>query len=155
MTISPHVQIRLSIWREYSHHRQLLVAPRDRGSSRLGLGAASDFSFQEELYSWHLREDPFAGIEDEDVRGRLQEKLHELTVVKQPSERPLAVLDAFVTAAEEVIASGKTELAPIMNPPHDDENDPQKFNVLLAFVRHLKWLSRCFANRPGISVSIR
>ena len=65
------------------------------------------------------------------------------------------VLDDFVAEAQDVIDSGAAGFAPSQDPASDGEDAPDRINALLALTLHLKWLSRCFANRPGVSVSIR
>ena len=96
------------------------------------------------------------GIPDEDVRGRLREcLLQPLEASRPPSTRRFAVLDAFVADAEKAIAAGDAGFAPSQDPSSDDQDAPGEIHALLALTLHLKWLSRCFASRPGISVSIR
>ena len=153
MAIKSPVQLKVSIWRDFSPRRHLVVFPR--GEEDLAMDGDLDLNFQEEVYSWCLREYPFAGIEDERVQRHLDEQLRALHPDQPPSKRRLATLEAFVAAAEDAIASGKAGLAPIESLPLEDGDDPQKFNVLLAFAQHLKWLSRCYASRPGTSASIR
>ena len=117
----------------------------------------SDRNLQEEVYSWHLSEDLFDGIADSDIRDQLHEYLFErLDAARPPSERGLNVLDKFITTAEEIINSGRTEWTASQSRfDDDDNNDADQVNVLLSLTLHLKWLLGCFANRPGISVSVR
>ncbi len=153
MAVETGVKLRLSIWRDFVPNRTLALPDEAGGSHRI---LTSDSNLQEEVYSWHLREDPFAGIPDEDFRRRLRERLFQrLEASRSPSERRLAVLDDFATEAQRAIDSGNAGFVPIQDPLPDDEDAPGEINALLALTLHLKWLSRCFANRPGISVSIR
>lgn len=152
MTVDTSVRLRLSIWRDFVPRRPLL--PKEADGVRQML--TSDSNLQEEVYSWQLREDPFAGVTDEDVRRRLRERLlQRLEASRPPSERRLAMLSEFVTEAQEAIASGAAGFAPSQDPSSDDEDAPGEIHALLALTLHVKWLSRCFANRPGISVSVR
>ena len=146
-------RLKVSIWRNLIPKRALIA----RDSESKGYEVMdSDSNLQEEVYSWHLSEDPFDGIDDPDIRLQLREHLFgRLDAARPPSERGLNVLDKFITTAEEVIGSGGAEWTAGQSRSDDDENDAGQVNVLLALTLHLKWLSGCFANRPGISVSIR
>ena len=95
-------------------------------------------------------------LHDEDVRQGLREKLIDrLNVSLPPSERGIGVLNEFIKSAETAHASGKTEWTTSQSSLDDDEETADKINSLLAVTLHLKWLSDCFADRPGISVSVR
>ena len=153
MVVEADTHLKLSIWRNAPPGRTLVLRESGSDSHRV-LG--SDSELLEEVYSWHLREDPFAGISDECVRDRLRELLvQRLDASHAPAERSLSVLDDFVVEAIRAIDDRVAGKSPIQNPPVHDDGESHKINTLLALARHLKWLSRCFANRPGISVSIR
>ena len=153
MTVDTSVKLRLSIWRDFVPRRTLALPNDEDGVHQV---LTSESSLQEEVYSWHLREDPFAGIPDDEIRRRLRASLLQpLEASRPPSERRLAVLDDFVVEAEKAIAAGDAGFAPSQDPSSDDQDAPGEVHALLALTLHLKWLSRCFANRPGISVSIR
>ena len=152
MAVETRVRLKLSIWRDFVPGRRLDLRD-DEGNTHQRAGSES--SLQEEVYSWHLWEDFRDGIADDETRQRLEEQLHRLAPSHQPSERRLSVLDDFIAEARQAIASGKAEFSPVQNPPVGDEDAPNAINALLALTLHLEWLSRCFANRPGISVSIR
>ena len=147
------VNLTLSIWRDFMPTRPL-VLPDDEGWQLLD----SESGLQEEVYSWQLREDAFAGISDDaagtDLRDRL---LGRLAASKPPAERRLFVLEEFVKAAEACIASGSATFAPCGSRSDDDSADKIQIelNPLLALTTHLKWILACFRNRPGISVSVR
>ena len=147
----PGVELTLSIWRAFAPPRTLVLF--DRASEHRMLDPESNL--QQEVYSWQLREDPLAGIEDERVRLDLHERLHRLNVSKPPRERRLAVLEEFVTAAERALGSRQVEWSPSQSQASDHDESPQEINALMAFVLHLKWLLACFANCPSVSVSIR
>ena len=73
-----------------------------------------------------------------------------------PVERGIAVLGEFVIKAEQAIGADQTGPLPsnsasVGSSTHvASEPDP-----LLALMLHLKWLVKCFGDRPGVSVSIR
>ena len=152
MAVEASVRLKLSVWRDFAPSRRLGAWGGEGNHHQL---PDSDFNLQEEVYSWPLREDFLDAISDNEIRGRLEERLHLLDPSLPPSERRLEVLDGFVSEAEDILKSGAAGLSPILNPSLDDEDAPRTINALLALTLHLKWLSRCFANRPGVSVSIR
>ena len=152
MAVEASAKHRLSIWRDFAPSRRL-GAWDGEGTSHQVPG--SDLDLQEEVYSWQLREDFLAGISDDEARRRLEARLQLLNPSHPPSERRLDVLDSFVSEAERILASGDAGLSSILDPSGDDEDAPGTIDSLLALTLHLKWLSRCFADRPGISVSIR
>ena len=150
MSVETRVKLKLSIWRDFVPGRRL--GSWDENTHRI---VGSEFELQEEVYSWHLWEDFRGGIADGEARGSLEEQLRRLDPSRPPSERRLDVLNDFIAKARETIESGVAEPSPIQNPPIGDEEAPDAINTLLALTLHLEWLSRCFADRPGISVSIR
>ena len=152
MAAETSAKLKLSIWRAFSPSRRVRAWD---GEGKVPQISDSDFNLQEEVYSWLLREDFLAGISDDGARRRLEERLRLLDPSRLPSERRLDVLEGFVSEAEDILESGAAGLSPILNPLVDDEDAPSTINALLALTLHLKWLSRCFADRPGISVSIR
>lgn len=147
------VSLTLSIWRDFMPTRPLAL-PDDEGGQLLD----SESGLQEEVYSWQLREDAFAGVSDNATRMDLRDRLlGRLADFKPPSERRLSVLEEFVKAAEASIDSGGATFAPSGSRPTDDSDDKiqVELNPLLALTTHLKWILACFGNRPGISVSVR
>lgn len=140
------VQFHLSIWRDYAPPYPVAL----RGEEMDFQVVTSGHHLQAEVYSWPLSQDPFAGISEEKIRDRLQKLLGELEVSRPPAERSLAVLGDFVAAAEETIEDGEAVSA-----PWSSGETTVEINPLLALLLHLKWLIRCFKDRPGISVSIR
>ncbi len=151
MPVEPHVVRTLSIWRDFAPSRALVLSDEKGGHWMLDL----ESNLQQEVYSWQLREDPFAGVEDEGVRRNLRDRLERLDVSKPPQERRLAVLADFVLAAERAMDSQHVVWSESLSQPPGHEELPNEINALVAFVLHLKWLLGCFANRPSISVSIR
>lgn len=147
------VNLTLSIWRDFMPARPLTL-PGDEGWQLLD----SKSGLQEEVYSWQLREDAFAGVSDDATRTDLRDRLlGRLAYSRPPAERRLSVLEEFVKAAEASIASGSATFAPSGSRPDDDSADKIQIeaNPLLALTTHLKWILACFRNRPGISVSVR
>ena len=152
MAVEPGLGLKLSIWRDFAPDRRL-GAWDDKGIHRQLPDPG--FNLQVEVYSWPLREDFLASISDDEARRRLEGRLRRLDPSHPPARRRLDVLDGFLSEAEGVLESDAAGLSPILDSSADDEGTPAQMNALLALTLHLKWLSRCFADRPGISVSIR
>lgn len=145
----------LTIWRDFLPARPL-VLPSDQGNKVLG----SDSGLQEQVYSWRMREDPFAGIPDEEARKDLHDRLvSALERSKPPADRHLGVLKDFVHAAEDLIEAGKVSWSPNQSRSDEDadheDGSQVPINSLLALTTHLKWILACFGDRPGISVLVR
>lgn len=153
-TVSPdtNVQFHLSIWRDYTPPHSVALRSEQTGEEQTGFQVVTpENGLQAEVYSWPLRTDVWVGISDEEVRMHLSDKLLDrLAVTLPPAERSLEVLGDFVIEAEKAIASGEASSVPV-----GVGDATVEFNPLLALVLHLKWLIRCFKDRPGISVSIR
>ena len=152
MSVETRVKLKLSIWRDYVPGRRLDSWDDKENTHRI---VGSEFNLRGEVYSWHLWEDFQDGIDDDEARRRLEEQLRRLDPSRPPSERRIGVLDDFIAEARETIESGVAGLSLIQNRPIGDEDAPDAINALLALTLHLEWLSRCFADRPGISVSIQ
>ena len=152
MAVEPRLGLKLSIWRDFAPDRRLGAWDGEGKHRQL---PDPGFNLQEEVYSWPLREDFRSSISDDEARRRLEGWIRRLDPSHPPSERRFDVLDGFVSEAEGVLESGAAGLSPILDSSADDEDTPAQMNALLALTLHLKWLSRCFADRPGISVSIR
>lgn len=153
MTPDTNVQFHLSIWRDYTPpHRIALSSSEQTGDKQTEFQVVTpENELQAEVYSWPLRTDVWVGIPDEEVRRRLLDKLLDgLDVTLPPADRSLVVLGEFVNEAEHAIESGAAHSVPV-----GVGEATVEFNPLLALVLHLKWLIRCFNDRPGISVSIR
>lgn len=146
MAAETNVQLHLSIWRDYAPSHPLALRGEQTGFQLV----TSEHRMQAEVYSWPLQQDALAGISKDDVRNRLREFLDRLDVSRPPAERSLAVLGEFVAAAEEAIEAGNAASVPWESGHTTVDLDP-----LLTLVLHLKWLIRCFKDRPGTSVSIR
>lgn len=155
MNIQPtHATLKLSIWRKTAPARAFVL--QDGEDSETPRFVASDSDLHEEVYSWGLHEYIFAGVEDEGRRRDLHEKIFDrMSPNRPPSERPLALLGEFVEAALDAVESGAVKPVRDRKPPEGDDDAFTGMNTLLALALHMKWLSRCFADRPGISVSVR
>ena len=144
--------LRLSIWRSFSPKRPILT----QGSDDQAPQVLDSDNLQEEIYTWQTAEAPFDGIADEDVRKELRERLIDrLNASLPPSERGISVIKEFIESAETALASGKSEWTMSQSAPDDDDEVADQVNGLLGVTLHLKWLFNCFADRPGISVSVR
>lgn len=150
------VKFTLTIWRDFVPPRPLAISTQEDGSQVFD----SDSGLQEQVYSWPLREDVFAGVSDDESRQELHDRLvNRLADSNPPSERRLDVLRDFIDASEKVIdARG---VICVQSESRFEENtdnevyDRVAVNSLLALTIHLKWVVACFGDRPGISVSVR
>ena len=153
MMVDTSATLKISVWRDFIPNR-VIVLSDESDSSRQVL--TSDSNLQEEVYSWHLREDALAGVSDENIRRRLREGLQRLDASRPPSERRVSVLEDFLAEVKHAIESGDAKPVASRNPPSEEEETGfNSINALLALFLHLKWLSRCLAKRPGISISVR
>lgn len=154
MNIQPtHATLKLSIWRKTAPERAFALQDGEDSETRF---ITSDFDLHEEVYSWSSHEDIFAGVEDENLHLDLRKKIFvRMNPNRPPSERPLTLLDEFVEAALDAVESGAVKPVRDRKPPEGNDETFAGMNTLLALALHLKWLSRCFADRPGISVSAR
>lgn len=153
MTTKPNVHFLLSIWRDFAPTLPLVMQHDESGWR----GITRDSGLQEEVYSWPLPRDPFGCVEDDDVRDDLRRALLErLRVSLPPRQRRIEVLREFVAKAEQAIGAGYAGPQPSDSPSAGSPtHTPSEPNPLLALALHLKWLVRCFGDRPGVSVSIR
>ena len=153
-TASPdtNVQFHLSIWRGYTPPHSIALRSEQTEDKQTEFQVVTpENELQAEVYSWSLQTDVWVGIPNQGLRERLSEKLlSRLDVTLPPAERSLEVLGDFVVEADRAIESGAAGSVPV-----GVGDTTVEFNPLLALVLHLKWLIRCFKDRPGISVSIR
>ena len=147
------MQAWLSIWRNFAPTVPLAMQDAKAGWRIVD----TDSTLQEQVYSWPLSIRSFAGIEDDDVRGDLRKALFgRLDVSLPPVQRSIAVLHEFVEKAEQAVSEGHA--GPVTTdsiPAAPSTHTPLEPNPLLALVVHLKWLVRCFGDRPNVSVTIR
>lgn len=145
--------LKLSIWRHVAPKRALALQDGEDSETR---PIAPDSKLHEEVYAWNLHENPFLGIRDDVRRRKFREEfLDHMNPALAPSKRPLSLLDKFAEKALKIVESGAVDPSGIQGPPAGGDDDAIEMNTLLAFALHLKWLSHCLADRPGISVSAR
>ena len=150
------VEFTLSIWRDFVPPRRVALSTDEAGPQVFD----GNSSLQEQVYSWPVREDVFAGIPHLDTRQDLRERLFDrLADSRSPAERRLSVLQEFVDASQRAIDDGEVSASPSQSRVIEDleanESDPIQLNSLLALTNHLRWIISCFGDRPGISVSVR
>ena len=146
-------KLKLSIWRDYTPSATLVL---HRGPDAPRHLPSADSELQQEIYCWHTKEDPFAGVSDEEIRARLRLLLVDaFDPSLPPSQRRFGALHSFLEEASRAVLDNKSEWAISQDPPADDEECPYRVNPLLALKLHLDWLSGCFSDQPGISVSVR
>ena len=69
MTAEPSIKLKISVWRDFVPSRSMLFrAAGEQGHRFLG----GDSELQQEVFSWHMREDHVAGISDDTARLRLR-----------------------------------------------------------------------------------
>ena len=146
-----NAEFRLSVWRNVHPGRRLAL----RGDGDADSRSVDTDNLQEEVYAWSMHEDPFAGITDDRIRKDLKLLFARLGASHPPSDRSFAVIDEFVEKALEAVESGTAVASEVQDPRADRDGTSDKMNALLALTLHLDWLSRCFTDRPGVSVSIR
>jgi len=150
--MSRPLPLQLSIWRNYTPKRPILTQAAQ--NSRLQI-LDSD-NLQEEVYTWQTAEAIFDGIADTGIRQELRKKLIDrLDASLPPSERGIGVLNEFIESTETALANGKAEWTISQSASDSDEEITDQINGLLSVMLHLKWLSNCFADQPGVSVSVR
>jgi hypothetical protein len=153
MTAESSIRLKISVWRDFAPSRSMLFrAPGERDHWFLG----GDSELQQEVFSWHMREDHFAGISDDTARRRLRDLLSErFDASRPPDERRFEELRDFLDEAAKIIDGGGAEWTGSQDAPAEDEDVPYRLNPLLALRLHLEWLCAVFAGQPGVSVSIR
>ena len=153
MIPEPIAQARLSVWRDFTPTAALALQNVEAGWRLV----TRESGLQEEVYSWPLPPDPFGGIDDESVRDDLRKALLDrLDVSLPPTQRRVDVLCEFVVKAERAIKEGHSRPLPSDSAPEAlSTHTPLEPNPLLALTVHIKWLVRCFGDRPNVSVTIR
>jgi hypothetical protein len=110
--------------------------------------------FQQDAFSWHVREDIWGGVIDADVRAGLAAKLiGDFQRILPPSERGLDKLEAFLAEAEAAVAN--SEWSSSAQYRETDGETPVRLNVLLSFCVQLRWICQVFKDLPGTSLSVR
>lgn len=156
MTDEQEHELKLFLWRDStSEHTMTSWVPEHIDShTNTPVGGQHSNVFKQ-IYSITLREDFRNCITDPELRSELGDLLYKLDLSLPPPSRQLIEIGKFITKADEALQSDMTEVSSIQASPESDEITPRYVNSLLALKLHLKWLSRCFGDHPGISVSIR
>lgn len=152
MTDEQEHELKLFLWRDSTSEHIMTSWVPEHTNTPIGGQHSNVFK---QIYSFTLREDFRNCITDSELRNELGDLLYKLDLALPPPSRQLIEIDKFITKADEVLRSNMTEVSLIQAPPESDEIAPRYVNSLLALKLHLKWLSRCFGDHPGISVSIR
>ena len=143
----------LSVWQPFSPPHQLLITGTEQ---RLHVddGPDDESRLDAAAYSWRLREPVFSCVEDAESRAELEGILAKLSAEEPAEQRTLAVLQEFVDTALATIESGGSAAIASQSVADADEEETE-VDALLAFTHHLRWVLRCFADKPGVSVSLR
>jgi hypothetical protein len=75
MTAELTAKLRVSVWRDYAPSRSLVFRPVGADRHVL-LAAEAEANLQQEIYSWSIRDDPFANVGDGDRAGTGPEGCH-------------------------------------------------------------------------------
>lgn len=146
-------KLRISIWRDFRHERTLAVMPSGSTDARF---FHRDDQLQEEVFAWYVGEGFLNGVVDDDLRAKIATCLTEdFSPALSPSDRRCSKLSRFFEAAEEVINDDKAEWSNSEDRAFDDEHEPYRVNLLLAFYNQMRWLYETFKDEPGVSVSVR
>jgi hypothetical protein len=146
-------KLRVSLWRDFRPERTLAYKARDEADAKF---FQRDDQLQEEVFAWHVGESILNGVADDELREKITACLTEdFAPALPPSDRPCSKLLKFFEAAEEVIESGKAEWSNSEDRAFDDEPDPYRVNMLLAFYNQMRWLHEMFKDEPGVSISVR
>lgn len=146
------IKLRLTVWRDFMPAKSLILRRAGQVDHQISGG---DCELQQEVFCWQTKEDPFAGVVDENTRRQLRELLNRFEPSQAPQERGIDALRAFIEEANRVIEGGQSEWTISQDAPSDDEDAPYQINPLIALKLHLEWLCDTFAGQPGISLTIR
>ncbi len=146
-------KLRVSLWRDFRPGRTLAYQPSGDADARL---FHRHDQLQEEVFAWEVGDALLNGVTDDDLRTRIRGSLFDVFAVSiSPSERPCVKLSSFFEAAEAALASGSAEWSDSEDLAFEDEPDPYRVNMLLAFYNQMRWLHEMFKDEPGVSISVR
>jgi hypothetical protein len=146
-------KMRVSLWRDFRPERTLAYKAGGAPDAKF---FQRDDQLQEEVFALHVGEGVLNGVADDDLRATITACLTEdFAPALPPSERACRKLERFFEAAQKAIESGKAEWSYSEDPAFDDEPDPYRVNMLLAFYNQLLWLHEMFKDEPGVSISVR
>lgn len=153
MTTDSTAKVRVSIWRDFRPGRTLAYQPGGDALPRL---VDRHDQLQEEVFSWEVGEALLNGVTDADRRANLSGSLFDVFAASiAPSDRPCARLSRFFEAAEAALRSESAEWSDSEGMVSEDEPDPYRVNMLLAFYNQMRWLHEMFKDEPGVSLSVR
>lgn len=146
-------KMRVSLWRDFRPERTLAYRAGSEPDAKF---FQRDDQLQEEVFALHVGEGVLNGVADDDLRARITECLtKDFAPQLPPSQRACRKLKGFFEAARLAIDSGAAEWSDSEDPAFDDEPDPYRVNMLLAFYNQMLWLHEMFKDEPGISISVR
>ncbi len=146
-------KLRVSFWRDFRPGRTLAYQPSGNTDARL---LQRHDHLQEEVFAWEVGDALLNGVADDDLRARLRGSLFDVFGVSiSPSERSCTKLSSFFEAAEAALASNSAEWSDSEDLAFEDEPDPYRVNMLLAFYNQMRWLHEMFKDEPGVSISVR
>jgi len=146
-------KLRISLWRNFRPERTLSYTARGATNAKF---FQRDDQLQEEVFAWHVGEGVINGIVDDQLRAKITACLtEEFAPALAPSDRPCSKLTKFFNVAMEAIESGKAEWSDSEDGSFQDDPEPYRVNMLLAFYNQMLWLHEMFKDEPGVSVSVR
>ena len=142
---------RITIWRPFNFEKNLTF---HNGEGQDVSIVGPDMIFQQDAFSWHVREDIWGGLVDSEKRSELSERLMvDFQPTLPPSQRSLEKLMVFLQEAE--VAAAASEWSNSAQYYEKDGETPQRLNALLSFCVQLRWICQVFKDLPGASVSVR
>lgn len=146
-------KLRVSLWRDFRPERTLAYQASGDRDARL---FQRHDQLQEEVFAWEVGDALLNGVTDDDLRVRIRASLFDVFAVSiSPSERPCEKLTSFFEAAEAALASGSAEWSDSEDLAFEEDPDPYRVNMLLAFYSQMRWLHEMFKDEPGLSISVR
>jgi len=146
-------KLRISLWRDFRPERTLAYKASGAPDAKF---FQRDDQLQEEVFAWHVGEGVLNGVADDELRAKITACLTEdFAPALPPADRGCQKLGKFFEAAQKAIDSGMAEWSNSEDPAFDDEPDPYRVNMLLAFYNQMLWLHEMFKDEPGVSISVR
>jgi hypothetical protein len=146
-------KLRISLWRNFRPERTLAYKASGAADAKV---FQRDDQLQEEVFAWHVGEGMLNGVADDELRAKIAACLtDDFAPALPPSDRAVHRLGKFLEVAQRAIESGKAEWSDSEDPAFDDEADPYRVNMLLAFYNQMLWLHEMFKDEPGVSISVR
>lgn len=146
-------KLRISLWRNFRPERTLAYKASGAADAKV---FQRDDQLQEEVFAWHVGEGVLNGVADNELRAKIAASLtDDFAPALAPSDRACHKLTKFFELSQQAIKSGKAEWSNSEDPAFDDEPDPYRVNMLLAFYNQMLWLHEMFKDEPGVSISVR